>query len=161
MGKRSAISLNKKAALCAQHALHQHTSNKDLQTWFEVTFNQKITSSSVSEILSKKYAFLNNHNTKNLTSLKQHQQEHWPELEQALYEWMQQAEGQIAITGDVLKQKAQQFWTQLDVYKDKDVPTFSNGWLQNFQTWKAIRYCMQHGEEGSVQEASAEDMKAI
>ena len=70
-------------------------------------------------------------------------------------------ERQIIITGDIIKEKAQFFWMNLSVYKEKEMPTFSNGWLQNFQSQQLIKSRTQHGEAGSAPQDSANAMIAI
>jgi hypothetical protein len=54
----NAIPNSQKAALRAQHQLKPYLSLIQLQKWYEEAYNQKITVSSISQIISNKYAFL-------------------------------------------------------------------------------------------------------
>lgn len=74
---------------------------------------------------------------------------------------MRAAQGRTPITGDVIKQKARDYFKEIPACRGKDEPTFSNGWLQGFQHRKGIRCFKQHGEESSVPETSAEDMAKV
>lgn len=131
--QRSAISNTQKAALRTQCQLRPHALNKDLQQWFQSTYSQTISLSSISEILSSRYSYLDS--TENpYQNSKRRRPECWPELEKALYKWIQQAEGYISITGDVIREKVQFFWKNLPAYEGKEMPTFSNSWLHNFQS---------------------------
>lgn len=40
------------------------------------------------------------------------------------------------------------------------MPTFSNGWLQEFQNQQLIKNCIHHGEEGSAIDAE-QKMRSI
>ena len=76
----------------------------------------------------------------------------WPELEGALFEWQQRMEQKKAIiTGEILKTKAKQLWEALPQYDDVDMPKWSNGWLEGFKKRYKIKEYVQHGEAGSAQ----------
>lgn len=96
--------------------LKPHISNLYLKQWFEAKYNQQINTFSISQILSAKYSFFDFSQfatKKNLLKEKQHCPEHWPELEKALFDWLQCAEGSIAISQEVIREKARQFWPLL------------------------------------------------
>lgn len=91
---------------------------------------------------------------------KRRRTEEWPELEGAIYEWMQRAGSQISISQEVIREKARQYWPK--IYPDKEMPTFSNGWLRGFQARKNIKDIKRHGEAGSFlkdSDASQEMMR--
>ncbi|KAJ9272842.1 hypothetical protein DTO212C5_1103 [Paecilomyces variotii] len=157
MKRRNAISTAQKASLRAQRALNPKLSNIQLRNWFIQTYNQSIALSSVSEILSSRYNFLDSKTThpRDLRDVKKRRQTDWPKLEEALFEWIQEAQTQIPITGEVIREKARQFWTKLPTYKGLKMPVFSNGWLTAFQSRKAIRSNILHGEAASVDEQAA------
>lgn len=159
MPRRSVISLQQKQALRAHKKQHPTLSNLALKQWFEASFQQTIAPSSVSEILSKKYDHLDGelHREPNQ---KRFRRENWPELEEALFQWIQRAEEHITISGLILREKAEFFWKSLEVYKEKEMPTFSNGWLQGFQQRRRISSYTQYGEARSAQEA-IETMNSI
>lgn len=58
MPRRSAISLEQRKALRAYRRLHPTVSNTAIKRWFEDSFQQRIAHSSVSEILSEKYGYV-------------------------------------------------------------------------------------------------------
>jgi hypothetical protein len=79
-----------------------------------------------------------------------------PELEVALFSWMQHAENSIAVSREVLRQKADFFWRNLEVYKGLEMPKFSNGWLDNFQRRNGIQSRVKFGEAASAKDATTE-----
>ena len=160
MPPQKSITNAQKAALRTQRQLQPHLSNLEIRDWFQQTYNQSISPSSVSEILSSRYQSLDT--TESLRpTLKKRRKEHWPELENALYQWIYQAEAHIIISGEVIHGKARFFWNNLPGYKEYKMPVFSNGWLHSFQSRRAIKANTLHGEEGSVQNQTEEEMIAI
>ncbi len=96
--KRKAITLAQKQALRAQFFSFPNLKPKqeELRHWFESQFGQANSQSTCSEILSKKYEFLDelvgseemdNGNTK------KRRVENWPDLESALNLWVLLREG--------------------------------------------------------------------
>ena len=109
-------------------------------------------------VLSPQFAFLDTLHTHQLSD-KRSRTEQWPELDQALFEWIQRAEGQITISQEVIWEKERQFWPVL--YPEKEMPQFSNDWLYGFQSRKNIRRNAQYGEAGSLSENAAAEMVKI
>lgn len=159
MPRRTPITNAQKAALRQQRALYPNKSNKELREWFLLEFNQPIAPSSVSEILSARYQSLDEPTAK--LQHKKRRLQHWPELEDALFEWIKGAEGRVPITGEVIREKARFFWSNLPAYSGQDMPTFSNGWLTSFQQRTGIRDSRLHGEEGSLSEITESQMIPI
>lgn len=78
-------------------------------------------------------------------------------MESALFEWQQrQQKADNTITGDILKEKAHQFWGLLPQYRLIDEPKWSNGWLNGFKHRHCIRKFRRFGEGSSVDRASVE-----
>lgn len=126
---RRAISIDQKTALRTYKRENPSASNIDIRDWFQTSFDRPIALSSVSEILSKKFAFLDKpHQYRQ----QRYRPENWPELETVLFEWIKHAEKYILITGAVIREKAEFFWRNLAIYEGKEMPVFSNGWLQGF-----------------------------
>ena len=98
---RRPISNSQKAALRAQCHLKPSFSNFRLWKWFEETYEQSIGPSTISRVLSSQFAFLDTLHTHQLSG-KRRRTEQWPELDQALFEWIQRAEGQITISQEVI-----------------------------------------------------------
>ena len=74
--------------------------------WFKETFNHQITQSTVSDILSDRYRYLD----QGIESLKptfRQRTANWPILEKILFHWQQNIQRQGGfITGDILCEKA-------------------------------------------------------
>lgn len=155
---RSAISKGQKAQLRAQHHLKPYLSNLQLQKWFQETYERPIDPSSISRILSSRNAFLDDLDAHQLND-KRRRTEQWPELDQALFEWIQRAESQIAISQEVIREKAKQYWGA--IYPQKAMPSFSNGWLRGFQTRKNIKNNIRHGEAESLSQDAESAMISI
>jgi hypothetical protein len=153
--RRSAISLDQKRAVRTHKSQHPQLSNLAIKQWFEDTYDQRISPASISEILSPKYTYLDDLK-KPLLKLKHYRRENWPELEVALFSWMQHAEHSIAVSREVLRQKADFFWRNLEAYKGLEMPKFSNGWLDNFQRRNGIQSRVKFGEAASAKDATAE-----
>jgi DDE superfamily endonuclease/Fission yeast centromere protein N-terminal domain/Tc5 transposase DNA-binding domain len=154
-GRRFVISLEQKRAIRTHKKQHPKLSNLAIKQWFEDTYQQRIAPSSISDILSSKFEFLDDLQHRQLNR-KHNRQEQWPELEDALFSWMQRTEQDLAISGEILRQKAEYFWKRLEVYKGREMPKFSNGWLSRFQQRRGIKSRAKFGEAASVQEAEAE-----
>lgn len=126
--KRSPITVEQKAALRAHHQSTQPPLEyRELRTWFEQHYGRTIAASSVSEILSSRYDHLDQSNFQ--PSTKRRRVEKWPELELALIQWVRRVEDKVILTGDILKQKAEFFFSSIPKYDGAEMPRFSNGWL--------------------------------
>jgi hypothetical protein len=78
--------------------------------WFLKQFNHPISISTVSDSLGDRYKYLDS--IKEATSAVRHQTSQWPLLDKALIEWqVWHEEAGHTITGDILIQKAKEFWT--------------------------------------------------
>ena len=76
----------------------------------------------------------------------------WVELESALYEWyLMMQRKKVAIEGTDIKTQAAVFWIKLDLYKDKPVPQFSDGWVDNWKTRYKIKRIHLFGDHREVE----------
>ena len=105
---RQPILNSQKAALQVQHQHKPHLPNIALKSWFETTYNQSINPSSVSRIISSDPA--SSAKATNRHQEKRRRTENWPELERAIFEWTQRAEGRISISQKIIREKARQYW---------------------------------------------------
>lgn len=158
MAKRTTFTNRQRSALRTQHKLKPHLTRVQLQKWFEDEYKQRITLPSISRILSTKFDWLQTANDFQLDA-KLHRIESWPELEVVLYQWIQLAGGQTAISQELVREKARQFWPSL--YPGAEMPQFSNGWLQGFQNRRNIRSNGRHREERSLGIDANEEMIKI
>lgn len=154
--KHVAISASQRQSL-RQHAQnHHHLTQKQLQEWFLNQFQRVITQPSISESLSSKYSHLDSEELLNSSS-KRRKLVQWPELEVALFQWIQRIERDIPISGDLIKTQAAVFWKRLPMYSRKDLPIFSNGWLQGFKKRHNLKERSRHGEAGSIAHSVIEE----
>ena len=100
------IHASQKASLRARKRLYPNASQKDLREWFEVEYNHTLSSGLISDILSSKYSHLDD-SLPPPRDLKRQRRENWPELENALYDWVTRAEGQISISAEIIQHKAE------------------------------------------------------
>jgi hypothetical protein len=134
-----------------------------LISWIKETTGRTVNQSSISEILSPKFDYLDNplHKSKHLGS-QRHYHGDWPDLEHALFEWQQRMQHKKAIiTGDILKSKAQELWKALPQYKEEPMPTWSNGWLSGFKKRHNIKEYVSHGEGTSAEINAPERMEQM
>jgi hypothetical protein len=141
---RLAISSHQKALLRNHAHTNPHLNHKSLQEWFQQQFSRPIAQSSVSEILSSKYAYLDSSIESLNTQSKRRRQEHWPELEQALSRWVQRVGNKTVVSDSLIRERAQFFFSRIPKYEGMELPKFSNGWLQNFKG----RRSFNEGEAG-------------
>lgn len=109
-------------------------SQKDLEDWFNNKYDHKISQSSISEILSPKWAYLDEVESLNRPEAKKRKASYWPDLEDALFHWYKIQEGKgIPITTKALKDMAGVFWHSLPQYRDQQEPCWSSGWFAAFK----------------------------
>ncbi|KAI0996982.1 hypothetical protein K3495_g11201 [Podosphaera aphanis] len=70
---------------------------------------------------------------------------------------MKHYETRVPITGQALRVKAGQLFNIMPMYQGQREPTWSNGWLQNFQKAYGIHKTRRYGETSSVSTVNAED----
>lgn len=155
MPRRLAITIEQKQALRAHRRAFPTSSNLEVKRWFEVKYQQIISPSSVSEILSTKYIHLDNQINRP-QSQKRLRQPQWPELEDALLQWIQHAETSIPISSTMIRQKAEFFWMNMPQYQGLPMPSLSNGWLHRFQSRRGTAHRVQRGGLSSSTSAPAE-----
>lgn len=158
MPPRKPILTSQKASLRAYKKLYPNASQKDLREWFEAKYRHSLSSGSISDILSNKYNHLDEDSSYPRESKRQ-RRENWPELERALSEWIRHTESAIPISQEVIREKGKQYWPSL--YPDKEMPSFSNGWLHGFQSRRNIKQNIQHGEARSLSGDASTEMVSI
>lgn len=119
--------------------------------WWQEKYGYALNKSTCCEILSNKYARLDQ-STSVVACKDKARESHgdWPVLEEALFEWEQRYQGgHNTLTDEILRLKAIQFWDRLPGYQGKPVPKFSSGWLERFKKRHNIRQINQHSEAAS------------
>jgi hypothetical protein len=106
------------------------TSRPALALWFELQFGRKIGVSSVHDILSDKYTYLDNEEA--TAAMRKQRGPQWRDLEDALFKWWQEQQP-CRPTGKELKGKANELWQLIPTCQRQKVPSFSDGWLTNWR----------------------------
>ena len=160
MPPRKSIPASQKASLRARKRLYPNSSQNDLREWFKAEYDHSLSSGLISDILSSKYSHLDDDaDAPPPRDLKRQRRENWPELENVLYDWITRVEGQIYISAEIIRHKAEHFWAIM--YPGMERPTFSNGWLHRFQARKSIRWHEQYGEAGDIPKQAEQEMVMI
>jgi hypothetical protein len=143
----------------SKDAIAGKRSIKEIQEWYKANTGHKLSPSTISEILSSRYNYLDTQTVKDSRDVKKHRSVEWPLLEIALFEWQQKMEARkIPITGTILQEGARHLWARIPQYRELEQPKFSNGWLCGFKKRFSIKQYRMHGEAGDVDLASANDM---
>jgi Tc5 transposase DNA-binding domain/Fission yeast centromere protein N-terminal domain len=151
--KRHKITDLQRAALQQRYATQKEAGaavdHKSLARWFQNTYQFPIDLSMVSRYLGPRYKHLDA-GVSRLDASKSRISK-WSLLEEALFAWQQRAQNaHLVISGDILKEKAAQFWPIL--YPGIEPPKFSTGWLDGFKARYSIKSRKKHGEDADVDE---------
>ena len=158
--KRLISDVQRKALRDWAHNQPRRPTQKACIAWFYAEYNHRLSQSTVSDILSSRYQYLDSKSNPSTSVRKGTGQ--WHDLESILYEWQHTLNLRGAyISGDILIEKAHQIWNSLPQYRNQPPPAFSNGWLHRFKQRYNIKQHTYHGEAGSVPEEAEEEMKAI
>lgn len=158
--KKLVSDVQRKALRDHVHSQPRRPTQKACIAWFYAQYNHRLSQSTVSDILSSQYQYLDSKSNPS-TSLRKSTGQ-WQDLENILYEWQQTLDLRGAyISGDILIEKAHQIWNSLPQYHGQPPPLFSNGWLHRFKQRFNIKQHTHHGEAGSVPKEAEEEMKAI
>ncbi|EPY51118.1 hypothetical protein SPOG_05336 [Schizosaccharomyces cryophilus OY26] len=104
----------------------------ELADWFKSEFGKPIAQSTLSRILSDRFAYLDD--TDQNLHAKRNRSPKFPALEKALYDWIQDSHlTRTKATGDILKAAATKLWSTIPEYKESPMPEFSNGWVEGFR----------------------------
>jgi len=129
--QRKSFTDKERQRLRLYHKSYPTLTPHQLALWFEKEFGRRVSNSSVYDILSAKYAYLDT--TEATDAVRKKKGPQCPELEEELYRWWQEVQPRD-VNGKELRMKASDIWhTLLSCHGDK-VPSFSDGWLSN---WRA------------------------
>lgn len=151
--KRKSLSFAEKKELCEWKKDNPSYNQEDLAKKFNISKAQ------VCKILKEKDKWLSiDILNKEFKNQKRERGAKFPEVEAALYLWMQQAlHSNLTITGDVLKSKALHFATRLQV----TTFTASDGWLSKFKKRYKIKQINKAGEANSAPLETLEEERQI
>lgn len=131
--ERNSLTLDQRRAL-RRWANSQQTrpSHRACIEWFQRTYGQVISQSTVSHSLSPKYSRLDGDNPQ--LSGSRLRFGNWPDVEKLVLLWYQRglANGRHP-TNEELADKAKSIFTALPRYKDEQPPEFSPGWIHRFK----------------------------
>ena len=147
--KRHGILIAQCLALCTYAQKHPQLTQIQLQQWFKSEFQHLLTQPTISESLSAKYTHLDAQSSDKSTlptTCQRQKPAKYPELEDALFEWHQQLQKDVPLSGEGIQAQARRFWYQLAPYQGMEVPQFSSGWLHKFKSRYNIRQRVYHGE---------------
>jgi hypothetical protein len=108
--KRKSFTDVERQRLRLYHYTYPGLPTPQLASWFESELGRKVSNSSVHDILSQKYAYLDS--AEATYSLRKKKGPQWAELEDALFKWWQEVRPR-EVTGRELKLKAEEIWKSL------------------------------------------------
>ncbi|KAJ5570902.1 mariner-Tc1 transposon family protein [Penicillium sp. DV-2018c] len=168
MPRRTTIPIEHKQALRAYRREHPSARNTEIKAWFEAKYGRVISAPSVSEILSVKHAHLDKQSDPTQSQERPQQesgqdsaQESWPDLEEALYQWIQPVApsptGSAAtpISAAGIREKAQFLWQTLPQHQRQPMPSFSDSWLNGFGSRRGIVIAVELPEPTSPASTAA------
>ncbi|SPN99875.1 uncharacterized protein DNG_02727 [Cephalotrichum gorgonifer] len=131
--ERNSLTLDQRRALRRwANSQQPRPSHRACIEWFQRTYGQMISQSTVSHSLSPKYSRLDGDNPQ--LSGSRLRFGNWPDVEKLVLLWYQRglASGRHP-TNEELADKAKNIFTALPRYKDENPPEFSPGWIHRFK----------------------------
>jgi Tc5 transposase DNA-binding domain/Fission yeast centromere protein N-terminal domain len=117
-------------------------SNIDLVEWVKKKFNLDVHQSTISRLIKHR------ENINGNPSAKRQRAVQYPDIENALQEWILRSQSKIILTDAILMEKAKNFAQILHI-SDIDFK-FSHGWLSKFKKRHGVGQIKKHGEEASA-----------
>ncbi|CAG8690448.1 25980_t:CDS:1, partial [Gigaspora rosea] len=122
---------------------HSNITNVELVDWVKKEFKLDVHSSTIGRLIKNKDDIRNNPTVKRQRTVQ------YPELENALLEWVLQNQERVILSDAILIEKAKTFAQMLEIPDLK----FSQGWLYKFKKRHKLRRVKKHGEDASVNDA--------
>ena len=124
----------------------------DTITQQQTEYRYTLSSSTTTDILSTKYTFLDDNNTRINQKKKSNKSTKQDILEKVLGDQaIRFNKVYSTIIGDLLQLKAIEFWQYLPEYQGLEYPTWSNSQLAGFKSRFNFHYRKKAGEAGSVE----------
>lgn len=143
---------------------HPGVSQRKIAAWASNEFKRKINQSIVSTTVTTKgdkYDYLDKKKfARGTVGNARLYQADLPDLEKALFEWVIRMEGNVPVTGDMVKTCAHEIFNKMPQYDGKKEPKWSDKWLHDFKKRHGIKRRKQHGESASVNMEGAEERLA-
>ena len=122
--KKIALNNNQRQQIVAYKKHNPSVSNVDLVKWVKETFDIDIHPSTICHLMKQKENIAGNPSAKRQRTVQ------YPEIENALYEWILRSQDKIILTDAILTEKAKNFAQLLNIPSDNF--KFSCGWLEFF-----------------------------
>jgi hypothetical protein len=137
-------------ALCEHKKKHPSLTQADLITWLQETHNVFVSQGTISLTLKRSVEIFAKKEDVNRAAKRQR-----TVMETTLYRWFLTYQDQVNMLGDLTKEKAAYFLTEL--YPGHGAFEFSNGWLESFKNRRGIQFYRRFGESGSANMAVIEE----
>ena len=137
--KRHSINNGQRKALRDKARTLPRGRQKELNEWFQENYGHSPSQSTISESLSKRYDWLDGPNAVVDVDAVKLRPSHWPELEAALIRWYREKEGPGPPTHAMIVAQAAIMWDQLEAYRGRALPQFSNGWVDGFKRRNGLK----------------------
>ena len=145
-----------KLRICKHQDANPRITQTALAAWTKDAFDlQKALSQATISKIIKKRKELEAMDTTNLSAKRPRTVQH-PAVEEAVAFWVLQCQHRgVALTGDLIRAKAQTFAGSMSV-SEENIRS-SNGWLHKFQQRHKLRAVRIHGESGSADMGALEE----
>ena len=141
--KHSFLTDSVRRAICEYKRDNPSVGQVKIVNWLVATHGLTITQATVSNTLKRSEEILRDERTEK-SSTKLRRKVTYPLVEQALVVWIRAHEGLIAMSGDVLMEKAKRYFQEL--YPNERSLVFGTGWLQGFRSRHKIWTRQRSGE---------------
>ena len=156
--RRTAITVEQRVAIREKHRSEPSLSQQALCNWFNQQYRAAgpyLNRSQISQCLSKKYAHLDDPGLAYRPKQSRGRVAQYEELDKALHDWQLRMQAKkLPVSDDLIKESARRLWQNMECYSGKEMPAFSNGWLQGFKMRWNIKKRAHHGEAGAVDTAA-------
>jgi hypothetical protein len=133
-------------AICDYKEKNPNIKQKDLIKWLKLTYNITVCQKTISNILNEEKQLLNSRLSKPVRSTNLPK---YPLVESSLNNYINNNQGRVPITGDILKAKAMSL---ANFYYPNSNFKSSEGWLSNFKKRHNVSMHIRHGEAYGVDE---------
>ncbi|CAG8474641.1 4926_t:CDS:2, partial [Cetraspora pellucida] len=139
---KTTLSNEQRKEIIAFKEKHPNTSHVELVDWVKKKFGLEVHQSTIGRLLKNK------DNIESNSSAKRQKMVQYPDLENALLEWILQNQDRVILSDAIVVEKAKVFANMLNI-PDGDLK-FSPGWLFKFKKRHGLRKITKHGEAASV-----------
>ncbi|CAG8677599.1 14215_t:CDS:2 [Cetraspora pellucida] len=139
---KTILSNEQRKEIIAFKEKHPNTSHVELVDWVKKKFGLEVHQSTIGRLLKNK------DNIESNSSAKRQKMVQYPDLENALLEWILQNQVRVILSDAIVVEKVKVFANMLNI-PDSDLK-FSPGWLFKFKKRHDLGKITKHGEAASV-----------